>query len=367
MDEASFTELKENWCELQTKSSHRFFLSWHWMHAWLRSVKPSVTILLIKHQNQIVGLCLLCFKRTTRHKFLSIKQCFLHETGDPNSDQQWIEYNDFLIADSHRQYVYPLLVETLKNKFEWDEFLLGVSSEDKVEQFTKTSGLSLLKRWESQSHGIDLTHLRAQYPDYLSSLSKNKRSQIRRSLKHYEKQGSLSITHAKTLEQGLCFFNEINPIHKKRWGTGYQQSGFANPIFIRFHETLIRNNWDKGHIDLIKISCAGRAIAYFYNFVYQQRVYFYLSALADETDNKLKPGIIGHALCIQEYLDAGLVYYDFMGGGEPYKDSLAQRTGKFYRVSYQKPVFKLKLEQTLRNFKTNALSTFKNLHRLQRK
>ncbi|MDT0593614.1 GNAT family N-acetyltransferase [Glaciecola petra] len=361
IDAAEMAALGDDWCSLQSRAKHRFFISWHWMHTWLLTISPHVSIITIRHQGTVVGLCLLCFKDSARHKVMSVKQCFLHETGDPNSDQQWIEYNDFLVDDNHAEYVYPLMVKTLTEAFQWDELLYGVASAEKVRQLADISGLHLVIRWESESHGIDLAKLRNEQPDYLSSLSKNKRSQIRRSIKHYEKQGSIEIHHANTVQEAKTTFAEISPLHRERWGVGYQESGFANPIFCQFHQSLIERNWSSGYIDLIKISCNKRAIAYFYNFIYQNRVYFYLSALQSESDNKLKPGLVGHALCIQQYLDAGIDYYDFMGGGESYKDSLAQRTGKFYRATLQKPIFKLNLEQTLRSAKNTAQTSMKHL------
>ena len=88
-----------------------------------------------------------------------------------------------------------------------------------------------------------------------------------------------------------------------------------------------------------------------YNFVYQGCVYFYLSALIQEQDSNLKPGLLLHSYAIEHYLQSGQNFYDFMGGDSQYKRSLGRQHSNLKTVYLQRQRGKLKFEQGLRKIK----------------
>jgi CelD/BcsL family acetyltransferase involved in cellulose biosynthesis len=92
-------------------------------------------------------------------------------------------------------------------------------------------------------------------------------------------------------------------------------------------------------------------IASFYNLLHKGVIYFYLGGMETETDNRLKPGLLGHTLCIEDYRHHGFHYYDFMGGEERYKANLGQLHRQLTQVSLQRGRFKLKLEDVARRTK----------------
>ena len=91
-----------------------------------------------------------------------------------------------------------------------------------------------------------------------------------------------------------------------------------------------------------------KEIASFYNLTYNQVVYFYLGGMEIEPDNRLKPGLLGHSLCIEDYRHHGFRYYDFMGGDERYKSTLGRLHRHLVQISLQRARFKLKLEDVAR-------------------
>nr|WP_136251722.1 GNAT family N-acetyltransferase [Ningiella ruwaisensis] len=347
INDIDLAELEAQWQQLQEASSHRFFLSWHWIKAWLETCATKPFLLRAKEAEQTIGLALCCERQIRRNGFV-INRCIVHETGVANNDQQWIEFNDLLLHKAFEETARAAMLTYLKAQKNWDELAIGVADSGTITNFAKALQLPIYTTWKTRAHHINLASLRESNSDYLSSLSKNARAQIRRSLKAYQQLGEVTIKHATCEEQALEFLDEIAPIHIQRWGSGYQESGFANPTFVDFHKQLIRNSFKQGVVDIIRIDVGEAPIAYLYNFIYQSRVYFYLSALKFESDNKLKPGLLSHALCIQEYMDKGLDLYDFMGGGESYKDRLANHHDEFYRVAFQQPRLTLKLERFLR-------------------
>ncbi len=351
LDSWQLENVAHDWKKLEKRASHRFFLSWSWMNVWLKTFDKNAYLIKVTYKDKVVGMAFVCLNKIKRRKLLSIKQSVINETGIPELDQQWIEYNGFLIDSNYESQAIGAMLSSIDKQLDWDELLLGVSSEHQIKEIEKQTTLYKHTRWETCSHGVDLAQLRHNNTDYLKSLSRNTRSQINRSIKKYTQFGEITVHHASSAAEAKSFLKALAPLHIARWGSGYQESGFANPMFCLFHENLIEEAWPKGEIDIIKVSSGNKTIGYFYNFLYQNRVYFYLSALQFETNNALKPGLMGHAICIQEYLDNNFDYYDFMGGGESYKDRLASKVDILHRVSFQKPKFNLKLERFVREVK----------------
>lgn len=345
-------QLAEQWQALENNADCSFFQSWLWIGTWLQVYNPQVDVLKVSHQGDVIALALIACNQEVRFRFLKSTVAHLHETGNPQEDQLWIEYNGILsdrrFDDSLTAICMNYLIEEYAG---WDELVIGAITEQEAAQFDIGNKLTRKDLWQAPTYGVELTALRASSKDYLSCLSRNTRYQIRRSIKHYEKSGTIKLELASTIDQALGYFKEISPLHKLRWGGGQGQSGFANPYFTDFHCHLIRNGFETGNVNLIRVSVAGHAVAYFYNFIYRNRVYFYLSGLEDSGDKILKPGLTGHALCIQHYLDTGKDYYDFMGGGERYKASLAEPSEPLCKISMQKKLFKFDLEHLGRRIK----------------
>lgn len=344
--------LENDWLALEAKSNTYFFLSWAWISTWIESYNPKLYILRVYFKGEIIAISALVLKKERRYFFLNSRTLHVHQTGDSTKDQIWIEYNGILAKEEHEEAVTSASIKYLIGIADkWDELIVGAITDREASLLEHAGNLMRHDLWEAPCYGVNLKQIREEKTDYLSTLSRNTRYQINRSIKKYQCIGSLELDAASSKNKALEYFNEIGPLHIKRWGCGPGESGFANPYFILFHQKLIENCWDSGVIDLIRIKVNGDVIARFYNFIYRKRVYFYLSGLISEIDSKLKPGLTGHALCIQKYIDDGLDFYDFMGGGERYKASLAVQHQHLVKVTLQKRKLKFKIERIGRKIK----------------
>ncbi len=345
------TTLAAHWQELESKAENPFFLSWQWMVAWLRCFRCPVQIIEVWYkEQQLVGLGLLVFKNTRRHGFLVSKCMHLHQTGNAASDQIWVEYNGFLTDREHSLAAELAALSLIREQLQWDEWIVGAIEASKIVRFADTLQTSSHILWEAPCYGVNLRQLRESGHFYMSSLSANTRYQINRSIKMYQHRGEVKLVRPQSVNEALVWFKDIAPLHLKRWGDGINQSGFANPDFVNFHQQIIQENWQQS-VDLVRVNVGDTVIATLYNFIYRNRVYFYLAGLKVEDDNKLKPGLVGHAMCIQDYMLNGYDFYDFMGGDEQYKSQLGLRHNHLVQVTLQRRQFKFLLEQHLRKVK----------------
>ncbi|EIW90349.1 protein involved in cellulose biosynthesis (CelD)-like protein [Alishewanella agri BL06] len=351
------TNLAAQWQELESKADNPFFLSWQWIGAWLTAFQSQVTVIAVHYNEvQLVALGLLVSRNTRRHGVLSSKCLYLHQTGLPESDQIWIEYNGFLTDKEHTAHAEQIALRFIREHLNWDEWVVGAIEESKLNLYCKELNTSSHLLWEAPCYGIDLVKLRNTAQPYLQTLSANTRYQINRSQRLYEQHGRLKLLRPDSLSEALDWFNKIGPLHIRRWGDGLAQSGFANPLFVQFHHQLIKQSWNQ-FVDIVALELNGMPIAFFYNFIYRRRVYFYLAGLKVEQDSKLKPGLLGHAICIEDYVNRGIDFYDFMGGEERYKSQLGICHSKLVRVTLQRNQFKFLLEQQARKVKHQLFGT----------
>ena len=129
-----------------------------------------------------------------------------------------------------------------------------------------------------------------------------------------------------------------------------EQSTWVKAIIL-FHQLLIERAWSESQVQLIRLLVSDKPVGYLYNFIYKGKVYFYLSAFVYEDDQKIKPGLLMHCMCIEKYAAEGMNYYDFMGGDMRYKRSLADTEGDMVMYSFQKPIASLLIERAARKLK----------------
>lgn len=344
-------DIEKDWLDIEKDANNRFFLSWTWIGTWLECIKPKAIVIRVYADELLVGIAIVVEHRA--HLGLT-RRLLMHQTGNDSEDQMWIEYNDILVRNGHEDDARKCFANYLATELNWDQFVLGASSESTVQAYKNTLGLPSRDLWRTHTYGIHLSECEG---TFLSGLSRNTRYQINRSFKRYTSLGMpLEMSVAETLEQAERYFDSAAPFHLARWGAAVGESGFANEIFVNFHKALIKNGWEKGQVTLIRLHQADKDIGYFYFFVYRNVVYFYLSGLTRESDSKLKPGLCGHTLCIDYFASRGLVFYDLMGGDERYKLSLAERYDTLCRTTIERPRMMYYVGKSLRKLKQKIAS-----------
>lgn len=342
--------LKKSWEGLYVESDASFFLSWSWIGRWLETYKPDLLILEARRTGRLIGLALFSLSVERRHGFV-ISNCLrLHQTGRLEQDQIWIEYNDFLVKRGEEKHVRRAFLEALKrDDLHWDELVFSGIDSLQAADLSGESGLQSVIRWRTPCMGVDLEEVRRSGRGYLGCLSPNTRQQIKRSTRLYSEHGKLSVHRPANLSDAIACFDSFGEHHLRKWGRQRGQSGYANPEFLRFHHGLIRTCWEKGEVDIALLKAGDIFLAGFYNFLSRNRVYFYLGVSVDAEDNRLKPGLVGHLFMIEQYLEKGFSFYDFMGGDDRYKKSLGQEHSQIVSVALQRPRVGLCVENVLRS------------------
>jgi CelD/BcsL family acetyltransferase involved in cellulose biosynthesis len=234
--------------------------------------------------------------------------------------------------------------------------VIGVSNKNISETPTSNS-LMQYTSWKTNSYATYLKPEYADWGEYLKSVSKNTRNQIKRSAKLYRGSENITITRAASSEQAKEFFTAAGEFHKLRWAN--QNSGFKNQDFVNFHHQFIENTFNSGCIDIIRVHVKEKTICYLYNLIYKETIYFYLSGIEYSNDNRYKPGLLSHSLAIAYYASLGLKKYDFMGGEGRYKNSLSNKKSSMIISNFRRKTLPFLTSHYLRQVKSTTLNIAK--------
>jgi len=304
------------WLDLQVRSDCHYFLTWDWFGSWLKQVKKPFYLLQATYNNQVVALSVI-FENTRRvFNFRNKTQWWLNRTGDEEFDQSWIEYNDFLVDKKYANDLREALVLFISKQDKWSEFVAGMLSNE-VENFLDY--LSYSKRYiiEDSGYQINLNDISTSFKSDV--LSRNTRQKINQTQRLLTQQGSLSFKVFTSQKDKLSKVSSVAAFHINKWKNSETPSGFENPVFANCLEEQLKSE----HSEVAELTLNNRPIAYLINYLYEGRVYFYLSGLSDEFEGKIKLGLYLHSLTIEYYRAQNLTYYDFLAGNSRYKQSLS--------------------------------------------
>ena len=351
-------DIATKWKALEVNSYNSIFLSWTWIGNWLELVNENIYLIEASEKNKVVGLGFLVERSRKVFGFYPIKQWFLHRTGNPLQDQIWIEHNDFLLKEGMESEIRHRMISAIYQYHGApDEIVVGLSSENVISAFNKYYDKSreLIK---SASFCVDFNSIENCYIEEV--LSKNSRAQIARSKKELLKIGKLEFEIISEQARIKSLLPEIANIHIQRWGNTKEGSGFSNALFEQFHQLMLD---DSGTVQVAMLKINDRAIGYLVNFVYGNKVCFYLSALTPFKNNKIKVGLTLHTLAIQYYMEQNINIYDFLAGNARYKRSLSNKTYSLIMSCFYKNNYLLVIENKLKYIKNQINLSFINSFR----
>jgi CelD/BcsL family acetyltransferase involved in cellulose biosynthesis len=316
------------WRELESRAELTFFTSWSWIGQWLAVLPVALhkQLLVARQGERIVGLGIVVKGQAHLMRTMPVRCWRLHATGIRDIDDLTIEYNGFLVDGDGGGDVEQTMLDFLLQRSGVKRVEVAMAT-DRFTKLAQPAPKNFLVRSDfKQSYLVDLEQVRASGGDFLSTLSANTRSQIKRSLGAYREFGELRIEAAQSVEQACVFFNELKTLHARVWVERGKHSRFAtSPIAQRFHTALIARAFDTGEVQLLRVTAGASVLGYLYNFVYRGRVIFYQSGfnygLLDKHD---RPGMVCHTLAVQHQLQAGHALYDLAAGDYRYKASLAK-------------------------------------------
>ena len=152
--------------------------------------------------------------------------------------------------------------------------------------------------------------------DFLATLGKKERHEIRRKVRRAEAAGSVELVRSADPLSDLDAFIDL---HQKRWGAdGLFPPTEGGAMSRRFFARLFDLCAPESFLDLRFLEVDGRRIAAGVTFEDASAVYYY-NAGVDPEARDLSPGVVMVERYVRDALDRGKVRLDFLRGDEAYK------------------------------------------------
>jgi CelD/BcsL family acetyltransferase involved in cellulose biosynthesis len=309
------------------------FLSWTWISAWLAATGARPALLSGPRSGDGEALGFLCrAPGTGRRRVFALNEC-----GDPGLDAPFIEHNGLAGWADDGEAVAGLarfLVEARRaGPLEgWDELRLGGVPRAWADGFA-AAGLTVARRAEQPTFAVDLAALRAAGADLAATLETTTRRQIRRALALYVRRGPLRLERVGQAPARRAVAARLRTLHQARWQAVGRPGAFASPVFDAHAAALVDGGVESGEVELLQVSAGEATIGILLNLVAGDRVASYVSGFVRERDNRLKPGLVCHALAIERHAAEGRSTYDLLAGEARYKRSLAAESAPLVWLS----------------------------------
>lgn len=292
--------------------------SWAWTETWLRHYGDLVDPEFILGHRDGVACGAALISHGSGSGPPGVRCVRLGTAGEPQSvGELFVEYNRVLCLPPHRREFALALIEAITGDRRWDEFALDGFAPEEAEPL-----LAALPRFQvrpASSPINDLALARENGQGVLSALSSGTRARVNRSLRGF---GAVETDWAQSVPEAIEILAQLIVLHQRRWS----HAGLPGAFTARspdFHRDLIARLLPLGQAALFRARSGAGTIGCLYNFVDRGRVLQYQGGFEQFPDNKLRPGLVTHVLCMEESARRGFSEYDFMAGEQRYKRELS--------------------------------------------
>lgn len=310
------------WLELESEhGSGGLTTSWLWTSTWLDVFGDQVPHLFLVAERDGVPCAITVITRGVNQKRgpLPVRTIHLGTAGEMPGTSICAEYVRLLVREEDREEVSAaILRHVIASGRQWEEFVFDGMVPLDAQPFLKCPGYWFVRYEICRTSNFDL--VRKAGGDLIATLGKNTRYSIRRSMRRF---GDLTLERATTMYEAQVMFAEMVQLHQRHWTALGEPGAFANERFTRFHRSIIAGLFERKALLMMRVTSSEQTIGSIYGFIEHNRVLMYQSGFADFEDDKLKPGLVSHAMVMQQCLEDGIDEYDFLYGDTRYKQDLS--------------------------------------------
>ena len=181
--------------------------------------------------------------------------------------------------------------------------------------------------------------LPASFDQYVKSLGKNMREQIKRYPKRLEKNFSVEIELAQTPEQVEDFLRDLFELHGKRWRARGQTGVLVLPSRQKFHCALCHDFLARDWLRLWRLKLDGRAACVLLCYFWGGKYWFFIGGFEPELQ-KWSVGTCLFARVFEQAISEGASEFDFLRGAEEYKYRFGAQDREFVNLHWFAPTMR---------------------------
>jgi len=312
--------LAKIWNTLLSQSySDNIFLAWEWVFNWWKVYgrDKELRILILRDQNDdIIAITpLYIYKRKILGGF-SINEVRLIGTGEDVSP----DYLDFIIKKDREDEAINVFIKYISGKDEWDvlnltDMLSTSISAEILEKTIPDNGLRIEKRGCATCPYIQLS---SSWEEYVESLSKNMRYNVKRRMRNLEKHFKTRFFVWQDTDRLGYAMERLALLHKKRWEERNLRHSFSSKEYNSFHLAVAKDFALRGWLRLSCLELDGEIVGMLYDYQYGNKIYYYQGGF-EPSLYKYSLGLALRAFVIQKAIEDGLKEIDLLKGGYEHK------------------------------------------------
>ena len=233
---------------------------------------------------------------------------------------------DLLVLEAGDREAADAVVAPLKSSRYDLADLFGLTAQNALARALPTSQLRLIERVEAPvldlSAGWDAV--------YAEKTGSKKRNLHRRRRRQLSELGTLETELARTPEDLARALEDAFTLHELRWAGRPDLSQFVTPVGKEFHRAALRRLAEQDIPRIVTLRLDGRAIAFHYYFMFDNRMYVHRLAFDPELA-RFSPGLVNTLDALEAASAEGAQLVEYLGGDERYKLELSDRFEPLYQ------------------------------------
>jgi CelD/BcsL family acetyltransferase involved in cellulose biosynthesis len=331
-----FEQLRAEWNTLlRTSAADTPFLTYEWQKTWsdcLCSCEGELHLLTVRDGGALLGIAPLFLLSEPDEDGRPRRLLRLLGSVDAS------DYLDLIAARGCEREVFRAMLDALAVSDTWDALDLwnvpeASPTRSLLPDLIAPHGWTLL---DEKQVVCPVIRLPARFDDYVQSLDKKDRHELRRKLRRADATEGVSwyaITgqdDTRDLDEAAEAF--IALMMKSR----PDKSDFMTDDMRRFFHQMIHATHDGGFLHLAFMEVDGVKAATYLSFDYNQKRLVFNSGLETEGFQSLSAGIVLVARMIEDAIQRGYSEFDFLRGDEEYKYRLGAKDTWIYHVRVER-------------------------------
>lgn len=320
-----FVETKKDWNQLLSRSGQNSpFLTHQWFDAWWQCFgqNKALEILLFRDESgSLVGIAPLMVSDEVLRFMAS------HEVTD---------YCDFISYPEKRTEFYSNLSDHFQrsySKFSRIELINIPEASSTLSDFRRLAAQCHFMCEVEESEVVPVLILPNSYEEYIQSLGRKSRHELRRKLRKLETLGQIRIEQITKPEELSDAIKEFIFLHRKSSPAKHEfwQMHGMSDFFRKISHLFSSENW----VELNMLYVEDKWIASLLNFQYEDTSYFYNIAY-DKDFSAFSPGFCLFDHSIRQAIAKNKRVADFLRGREKYKYFFGAKDSRIYNLILKK-------------------------------
>ena len=327
-DPSVFDLLAPEWDSLLTSATTNVvFLTREWQSTWWRHMQPG-DLLVITARDEV-------------DRLLAIVPLFRHKTDEGKLSLSIVgcedvsDYLDFIVLPDQEDAVCREVLRFMTSaEFPtWDKLSFCNAPSNSVvnRAFYAAAEAAALPVRRCQQDVCPVVDLPRTWDDYLATLDKKQRHEVRRKIRRAEAEAKTAWYVVDPNQQDLSV--EMESFFELHRLSSPDKNIFMDDRMRAFFSDVARNLASRGWLHLSFITMNGQRAAGMLCFEYNNAFEVYNSGYDPNSYAHLSPGIVLLSYCIQQAIGRGRTVFDFLRGDEEYKFRFGAKPTGVYEIA----------------------------------